>query len=293
MKALSDFSSLNAYIKWANSIPLLEPEEEFKLLQAINEDRNNCELVTKLISPFVRLAISIARKNQGYGIPMEDLIQEGCIGLLKAVEKFDISRNVKFASYATIWVNSMISQYAIDNSKIIRYALTKDDRKLFFNFRKMAASLQAEAGRHAASLNTDQVQIISECLNISEDKIRAMEWQMSGLSKGSPTSVWADREGESSYGDDEFDFMSDNSYSPESIIEASHCENLHSKYVYDALSVLTDRERDIIQSRWLDNDTKVLADLSKQYGVSGERIRQIESKALKKMKAELEPIRYA
>lgn len=261
--------SIEAYIAFVNSIPLLSPEEEFNLAEEWRTSEN-VEAARFLVMSHLRLVVSIARGYAGYGLPLADLIQEGTIGLMKAVKRFDARKNVRLVTFAIHWIRSEINEYVIKNWRIVRTVTTKNQRKLFFNLRSLRESVGNMSEEEANRIATD--------LNVSRDEIVDMNMRLTG----SDVSLLSDS-------DDEFapgDWLSDEQNMPEKILEKRSLDLLQTEGVKNAIEALDERSRDIILSRWLadTSDQKTLHDLAEKYGVSAERVRQIEVRALQKMK---------
>lgn len=264
--------SLESYISYVNSIPLLSAEEEYQLAEQWRTEED-VEAARFLVMSHLRLVVSIARGYSGYGLPLSDLIQEGTIGLMKAVKRFDARKNARVNTFAVYWIRSEINEYVIKNWRIVRTVTTKNQRKLFFNLR----SARTEVGH----LSEDETNMLASQLNVGCDEIRDMNMRLTG----SDVSLIADS-------DDEFApeaWLRDEDSEPERIIARKKREYLGTHGVKMALENLGERERDIIESRWLNDkeEQKTLHDLAKKYNISAERVRQIEAQALQKMKQSL------
>jgi RNA polymerase sigma-32 factor len=261
--------SLESYITFINSIPLLTNTEEYELAEKwrVEED---VEAARFLVLSHLRLVVSLARGYSGYGLPLADLIQEGTIGLMKAVKRFDARKNVRLVTFAIHWIRAEINEYVIKNWRIVRTVTTKNQRKLFFNLRS--------ARNDTGILSEDEANRIATELNISRDEIVDMNMRLTGSDVG----LIADS-------DDEFgpsDWLMDEDHTPEQMIEKKSQELLHTEGINNALDKLDERSREIVRSRWLADpeDQKTLHDLAKKYNISAERVRQIEVKAMQKMK---------
>lgn len=289
-KSLGDFDSVHDYFAWANNQPYLEPEEEKDLLNRLASDANDHFAFTKLFNSFMRLVLSQARKYSGYKVPIEDLIQEGCIGLMKAIRGFDASRNVKFATYAIPWISSQILEFAVKNTSIVKIATTKEDRKLFFNMRKLNTQLYKDS-EYRRSLSEENVKYVAATLNVSEDKVRDMEVRLYGSEMSKFDRITYGRR----YGNDDdehvelLDLVEDEASTPEAILERAQEEHIHSTLFADAVAKLNEREQRILNTRWAVDDKMTLAQLGSEFGVSVERVRQIEVNAIKKIKASIQP----
>ena len=284
--------NLDAYITAVNRMPMLTPEQELAYARQLTED-GNLEAAGKLVLSHLRLVVSVSRQYLGYGLPHADLIQEGNIGLMKAVKRFDPEQGVRLVSYALHWIKAEIHEYILRNWRMVKVATTKAQRKLFFNLRSMKQGLKAQAeDAHRDTLNTDEIQVVARELNVKPEEVLEMEMRMAGgdvVIDPSPSD-----DGEEAFGP--IAYLSDPSYEPTARIAAHQRDLLASDGVAAALETLDARSRRIVEERWLkvnDNGSggMTLHELAAEYGVSAERIRQIEAAALKKMKAAL--VEYA
>jgi RNA polymerase sigma-32 factor len=264
---------LASYIQMVNSLPMLSAEEERDLATRYREN-DDLDAARQLVMSHLRYVVRVARGLKGYGLPEADLIQEGNIGLMKAVKSFDPSRNVRLVSFAVHWIRAEIYDYILRNWRIVKVATTKAQRKLFFNLRKARSRLgwltQAEGDK------------LAEDLNVNRETVDEMEMRMSG------TDIGFDMDNDS---DDDTayiapaGYLQDMRFNPEALASAADQESNRGQQLQDALASLDERSRDIVMRRWLDEDNKpTLHDLAEEYGVSAERIRQIEKKALSTMK---------
>jgi len=284
--------NIEAYISAANRLPMLTLEQEQAFARRL-KDHNDLDAAGKLILSHLRLVVSIARQYMGYGLPHADLIQEGNVGLMKAVKRFDPDQGVRLVSYAMHWIKAEIHEYIIKNWRMVKLATTKAQRKLFFNLRSMKQGFRAQAGEdHDASrrdgLNDAQIDIIAKDLNVKREEVMEMEARMSG-GDVLLDPVSSD-DGEDAFGP--IAYLADAHHEPTAMIEAHQREMLSSDGITQALEVLDERSRRIVEERWLKvNDDNsggmTLHELAAEYGVSAERIRQIEVAAMKKMKAAL------
>jgi RNA polymerase sigma-32 factor len=284
--------NIEAYISAANRLPMLTLEQEQAFARRL-KDHNDLDAAGKLILSHLRLVVSIARQYMGYGLPHADLIQEGNVGLMKAVKRFDPDQGVRLVSYAMHWIKAEIHEYIIKNWRMVKLATTKAQRKLFFNLRSMKQGFRAQAGEdHDASrrdgLNDAQIDIIAKDLNVKREEVMEMEARMSG-GDVLLDPVSSD-DGEDAFGP--IAYLADAHHEPTAMIEAHQREMLSSDGITQALDVLDERSRRIVEERWLKvNDDNsggmTLHELAAEYGVSAERIRQIEVAAMKKMKAAL------
>lgn len=262
--------SLEQYIQAVNSIPLLSPEEEHEL--AVRQHTlDDLDAAKKLILSHLRVVVSIARGYDGYGINQADLIQEGNIGLMKAVKRFDPSRGVRLFSFAVHWIKAEMHEFILRNWRLVRVATTKPQRKLFFNLRSMRKSLLA--------LSDQEAQVIADDLGVKREEVFEMETRLTGRD----IALVNDNDDDESFAP--IDWLTDTENEPTRQIEKKSKELLHTQGLQTALAQLDDRSRHIVESRWLSDDNgPTLHDLAADYGVSAERIRQIEVKAMQKLK---------
>tara|TARA_B100000902_G_C27283439_1_gene903109 strand:- start:610 stop:1470 length:861 start_codon:yes stop_codon:yes gene_type:complete len=273
--SLSSFSNADSFALYRQSIqeiPFLTEEEEYELGMRLKKD-NDLEAAKKLILSHLKLVIKIARSYSGYGLPQSDLVQEGNIGLMKAVKKFDVERGVRLVSYAMFWIKAEIQEYVVKNWRLVKIATTKAQRKLFFNLRSLKSTLQP--------LGVEEIKSIAKSLNLKEEEVREMEFRFSG------------QELSIDYSDDDSEeeqfrpiaYLKDSAPTPSEAIEKSETELNDIKNLQNALKKLDARSREIVEARWLkENKTDTLHELAKKYKVSAERIRQIEQNAMKKIK---------
>ena len=267
---------IEAYISAVNHLPLLTQEEELSLARRLRND-NDLAAAQALIVSHLRLVVSIARGYLGYGLPHADLIQEGNVGLMKAVKRYDPEQGVRLVSYAMHWIKAEIHEYILRNWRMVKLATTKAQRKLFFNLRSHKPGLDA--------MTPDQVDDLAATLKVKREEVIEMEMRMAGrdVALEAPT-------------DDEDDHYAPISYlsaehsEPHKVLEAKQFDHLQSEGLEAALAKLDDRSRRIVEARWLANDDgsgATLHELAAEFGVSAERIRQIETAAMKKMKTSL------
>jgi RNA polymerase sigma-32 factor len=282
--------NLDAYISAANRLPLLTPEEEQGYARQLRE-HNDLQAAGALILSHLRLVISISRQYLGYGLPHGDLIQEGNVGLMKAVKRFDPDQGVRLVSYAMHWIKAEIHEYILKNWRMVKVATTKAQRKLFFNLRSMKQGFKADAAgadTQRETLNTGEIGEVARRLNVKPEEVIEMETRLSGgdvVLDPAPAS-----DGEEAYGP--IAYLADASLEPTAQLESRQRERLSSEGIATALDALDARSRRIVEERWLKvNDDgsggMTLHELAADYGVSAERIRQIESAAMKKMKKAL------
>ncbi len=264
---------LSSYLASVNAQPVLTAEQEQELATRYYED-NDLDSARQLVLSHLRFVVRIARGFAGYGIPLSDLIQEGNIGLMKAVKRYEPDRNVRLVSFAVHWIKAEIYDFILKNWKIVRITTTKAHRKLFFNLRKHRASLEAMSEAEIEKLSSD--------LDVPVETVREMEIRMNG------TSVSFDGDPDESDSDETFSapsaYIGDMRYNPEHIYESDLDESQRSEQLEQALESLDERSRDIIVKRWLSDSKSTLQDLASKYGVSAERIRQIEEKAMRMMR---------
>ena len=282
---------LDAYISAVNRMPMLTPEQEQEFARKLKNE-NDLEAAGKLVLSHLRVVVSVARQYLGYGLPHADLIQEGNIGLMKAVKRFDPDQGVRLVSYAMHWIKAEIHEYILKNWRMVKVATTKAQRKLFFNLRSMKQGMKAEAdeatGTHRDTLTASQIDSMAKDLNVKREEVMEMETRMSGgdvLLDPSPSD-----DGEVAYGP--IAYLADAHHEPTAMIEAHQRDLMASDGIATALASLDERSRRIVEERWLKvNDDGsgglTLHDLADEFGVSAERIRQIEVAAMKKMKAAL------
>lgn len=271
--------SIDAYIQAVNRVPMLTPEEELRLAREFR-DNDNLDSAGRLVMSHLRLVVAVARNYLGYGLPHADLIQEGNIGLMKAVKRFDPERGVRLVSFALHWIRAEIHEFVLKNWRLVKVATTKAQRKLFFNLRSMKPGL--------GTLSQDQVGEIARELNVKRDDVSEMETRLSGGDVA--------LEGRIDDGEEEFApiaYLADADSEPTQVLQRREYDVLQSEGVREALEELDPRSRRIVEARWLNEDgdgkvgTSTLHDLAQEFGVSAERIRQIEAKALQKMRSAL------
>jgi len=266
----SGHGSLDQYIHTVNSIPLLTPEEEHNLAE--RKMGGDIEAAKQLILSHLRVVVSIARGYDGYGLNQADLIQEGNIGLMKAVKRYEPDRGARLFSFAVHWIKAEIHEFILRNWRLVRVATTKPQRKLFFNLRSMRKSLSA--------LSPKEAQAIADDLGVKLSEVLEMEQRMTGKD----VALLADNSDD----DDNFapiDWLADHDNEPTRQIERKAHYTLQTEGLQNALAKLDDRSRRIVETRWLQDDGGLtLHELAAEYGVSAERIRQIEAKAMQKLR---------
>ena len=284
--------NLDAYISAVNRLPMLTLEQEQSYARKLR-DENDLEAAGKLVMSHLRLVVSVSRQYLGYGLPHGDLIQEGNIGLMKAVKRFDPDQGVRLVSYALHWIKAEIHEYILKNWRMVKVATTKAQRKLFFNLRSMKQRFKsddaaADAGTHRETLNAEQIDAMAEQLNVKRSEVIEMETRLSGgdvMLDPAPSD-----DGEQAFGP--IAYLTDTNHEPTAVLESRQRDTMATDGIATALGTLDDRSRRIVEERWLKvNDDNsggmTLHDLADEYGVSAERIRQIEVAAMKKMKKAL------
>jgi RNA polymerase sigma-32 factor len=254
------------------AFPLLSAEEEHDLGTRL-KNNNDLEAAQQLIVSHLRLVVSIARGYMGYGLPQSDLIQEGNIGLMKAVKRFDPDRGVRLVSFAMHWIKAEMNEYIVRNWRLVKTATTKAQRKLFFNLRSMKKGFGA--------LQTDEVNLIASELNVKPEEVREMEYRLNGHEISLDAHI--DDDNEESFSP--IAYLEDESLQPAEHLEMKQSETAQSVGLSRALQSLDERSRRVLEARWLNESAALtLHDLAAEFGVSAERIRQIEQKAMQKIK---------
>jgi RNA polymerase sigma-32 factor len=263
--------SLDSYIQTVNRYPMLSLEEEQRYARAWH-DKEDVEAARLLVVSHLRVVVSVARHYLGYGLPHADLIQEGNIGLMKAVKRFDPDRGVRLVSFALHWIRAEIHEYVLKNWRLVKVATTKAQRKLFFNLRSLKQSLNA--------LTYEQADTMARELNVSRKDVLEMETRMSGHDISIDPTVDDGEEGYSPLA-----YLASPDENPAQLLEREQTEQLRHTGLFAALENLDERSRHIIKARWLtEGEAATLHELATEYGVSAERIRQIEARALQKMR---------
>lgn len=273
LPTISSTDGLDQYIRLVKSFPMLSAEDEFALATRLQKD-NDLEAAKQLILSHMRLVVSIARGYSGYGLPQADLIQEGNIGLMKAVRKFDPERGVRLVSFAMHWIKAEIHEYIVRNWRLVKIATTKAQRKLFFNLRSMKQGL--------GTLDTKEVKHIADELNVKPEEVLEMEARMNGHEIS--LEGYGDDDGEEIYSP--IAYLEDPNAEPSEFLAERQAERLEMSGLAQAMDSLDERSRRIVQARWLqEENSATLHDLANEFGVSAERIRQIEQKAMQKMRS--------
>ncbi|MFW5816313.1 MAG: RNA polymerase sigma factor RpoH [Wenzhouxiangella sp.] len=267
--------SLDAYIQEVNRLPVLSLDEEQDLARRFR-DEEDLDAARRMVMAHLRFVVHVARGYAGYGLALGDLIQEGNIGLMKAVKRFDPDQGVRLVSFAVHWIRAEIHEFILRNWRIVKVATTKAQRKLFFNLRRQKKRL--------GWLNQTEVNRVAEDLGVKPEVVTEMESRLSGQDIGFDLTN----------DDEDSSYVAPAAYlegltvSPHDAVEAQDWEDHHHNLLFDGIGDLDERSRDIIQSRWLVDPKITLQELADKYGVSAERIRQLESAALKKLKARFE-----
>lgn len=264
--------NLGAYISTVNQIPILTAEQEKELAERYYYDQD-LDAAKMLVMSHLRFVVHIARSYAGYGLPQGDLIQEGNLGLMKAVKRFDPNMGVRLVSFAVHWIKAEIHEYVIRNWRIVKIATTKAQRKLFFNLRSLKKS--------SKKLTLEEAQSIANDLNVTPEQVLEMEGRLTAYDAAFEAQ-----------GDDDDDtphtapalYLEDNRYDPARLVENEDWEEQSTSALDDAMDQLDDRSRNILQRRWLDDDKSTLHELAAEYNVSAERIRQLEKNAMEKIK---------
>ena len=269
---LSANENLASYMRAVNAAPVLSQEREYELAVRFR-DESDLEAARELILSHLRHVVKVARGFMGYGLPLTDLIQEGSIGLMKAVKRYDPEREVRLVSFAIHWIRAEIYDYVLRNWKMVNVATTKAQRKLFFNLRKSKSRL--------GWMNNDEVENLAGELNVESSTVREMESRLSGHDIAFDGFVDQD---DDDFGLSPSQLLGDSRYDPANVGNQSEQTSLRNEQLSAALEGLDERSRDIVARRWLSDDKPTLHDLADEYGVSAERIRQIEKRAMEKMK---------
>lgn len=272
---ISAVGNIDAYIQAAKRFPILTEEEEFRLATRFREE-DDVEAARQLVLSHLRLVISIARGYLGYGLPHADLIQEGNIGLMKAVKRFDPAQGVRLVSFAIHWIKAEIHEYVLKNWRMVKVATTKAQRKLFFNLRSLKTGSEA--------LTPAQIADISHQLSVKPEEVVEMETRLGGHD------IALEPAGDEDETFAPIAYLEDSRSEPVRVLENRAADHLQSEGLQQALTQLDDRSRRIVEARWLSDEPATLHDLAAEFGVSAERIRQIESKAMLKMRASLAPL---
>ena len=263
--------SLESYLSAARNIPILSAEEERELAVQL-QDHGDLEAAQKLVLSHLRFVAHVARSYSGYGLALADLVQEGNIGLMKAVKRFDPTVGVRLISFAVYWIRAEIHEFILRNWRIVKVATTKAQRKLFFNLRSKKKKL--------GWFNDDEVGSVADDLGVKRSDVLEMEKRLSGLDIGFD----GPDDNDENIAPAPANYLEDTSLEPARLIEQSNYTENQETRLYSALKDLDDRSRDILQQRWLTDNKSTLHELAAQYNISAERIRQLESNAIKKLR---------
>ncbi len=272
MEALAPGGDLQAYINSVHSIGVLTSEEEKKLAEDLYY-RNDLDAARKLVLAHLRFVIYVAKTYSGYGLPEADLIQEGNVGLMKAIRKFNPEMGVRLVSFAVHWIKAEIHEYVLKNWKIVKIATTKPQRKLFFNLRSKKKGL--------GWLTEEEAEAMAKDLGVKPSEVREMEKRLSGTDMPFDPLVDSDDD-EASYSPSQY--LEDEDADPADIFAKESLDETNTSQLYEAINQLDDRSRDILQDRWLADEKLTLHELAEKYDISAERVRQIEKNAMKKVK---------
>jgi len=275
LELYSPVGNLEGYVQAVNTIPVLTVEEEQELASRFR-DQEDLGAARQLVLAHLRFVVHIAKSYSGYGLSQADLIQEGNIGLMKAVKRFDPEYGVRLVSFAVHWIKAEIHEFILRNWRIVKVATTKAQRKLFFNLRS--------AKKRLAWLTNDEANAVADDLGVEAKTVREMESRLAGQDTAFDAGV--DDDSESAY-QAPANYLEDHKADPALVTEDQNWEEDSNSRLYNALTELDDRSKDIIEKRWLSESKATLHDLAAQYGVSAERIRQLEKNAMKKVKTML------
>lgn len=277
-EATLPLGSLESYIHWVNQIPMLSQEEEIALAKDYLQ-HENLEAARKLVMAHLRFVVRVARGYSGYGLAQADLIQEGNIGLMKAVKRFDPTMGVRLVTFAVHWIKAEIHEFILRNWRIVKVATTKAQRKVFFNLRR--------AKKRLGWFTQDEVNAVADDLGVKPEVIQQMEARMEAYDVGYDA---PDQDDDSEYHQAfaPVHYLEDKRYDPAQIVETKDWSDQGQQQLVQALASLDERSQDILQRRWLAEKKTTLQDLAAKYQVSAERIRQLEQNALKKLKTAIE-----
>lgn len=267
--------SLDAYLSAVSQVPVISAEEEAELAHRLR-DEGDLDAARQLVMAHLRFVAHIARGYTGYGLPVADLIQEGNIGLMKAVKRFDPTVGVRLVSFAVYWIRAEIHEFVLRNWRIVKVATTKAQRKLFFNLRSSKKQL--------GWFNQAEVDTVAKELGVSSKEVREMESRLSGHDI---TFDMRDDNDDDNFTASPVNYLKDTSHEPGQLAESEDWADHNHQRLYNALQTLDDRSQDILQRRWLSENKTTLQELADQYQVSAERIRQLESNAIKKLQSTL------
>jgi RNA polymerase sigma-32 factor len=268
-------ANLSAYMQTVNSIPVLSAEREHELAEQLYY-HENVESARELVMAHLRFVVHIAKSYQGYGLPLADLVQEGNVGLMKAVRRFNPEKGVRLVSFAVHWIKAEMHEYVLRNWRIVKVATTKAQRKLFFNLRG--------AKKKLAWLTNDEAHAVAGDLGVDVAEVRKMEGRLASVDMGFDAGADDEEEGYVAPAH----YLEDSSANPAQIMEDSDWQDNNLQHLNLALDKLDERSRDILQNRWLGEKKATLHELANKYDVSAERIRQLEQNAMKKLRASME-----
>jgi RNA polymerase sigma-32 factor len=278
--SLSPGGNLDAYVRAVQQFPMLTPEREEELALRFRT-LNDIDSARELVLSHLRLVVSVSRQFKGYGLPQADLIQEGNIGLMKAVKRFDPTRGVRLVSFAMLWIKAEIHEYILRNWQLVKVATTKAQRKLFFNLRSIKQSLGVQDG-----VSDAQADMIAKQLDVAPKDVLEMDQRMAGGDVAIESRI---EDGEESFAP--IAYLEAPNADPAQVVEANQSQSIQSEGLLRALNSLDERSREIMIARWLRDDDEggstTLQELADRYGISAERVRQIETAALKKLRAHL------
>ena len=274
--ALVPGANLEAYVHAVNSIPLLTPEQERELGASLFYQQD-LEAARQMVLAHLRFVVHIARSYSGYGLAQADLIQEGNVGLMKAVKRFNPEMGVRLVSFAVHWIRAEIHEFILRNWRIVKVATTKAQRKLFFNLRSQKKRL--------AWLSNDEVHAVAESLGVEPREVREMESRLTGHDMAFDPA--ADDDDDKAF-QSPAHYLQDHRYDPAVQLEASDWSDSSTAHLHEALEGLDERSRDILQQRWLAEEKATLHELAAKYNVSAERIRQLEKNAMNKLKGSIQ-----
>lgn len=271
--------SLEAYLHYVNQIPMLTKEEEHDLAVRLQKN-NELAAAKRLILAHLRYVARVAKGYLGYGLPLADLVQEGNIGLMKAVKRFNPDMGVRLATFAMHWIKAEIHEYILRNWRIVKVATTKAQRKLFFNLRHLK--------KHLGWMTRQEVNDVAKDLGVKPETVREMEMRLSSID--TPFDAHHDADDENSFTAAPAGFLEDARYNPAQQMENADWSEQSHDTIHRALNRLDERSQDIIRTRWLDEEKLTLQDLADKYQISAERVRQLEKNAMNKLKTAFETI---
>ncbi|MBV1787783.1 RNA polymerase sigma factor RpoH [Marinobacterium sp. D7] len=273
VEQLSPGRNVDAYVQSVSTIPILTAEEERELAERLHY-QNDLDAARQLVMSHLRFVVHIARSYSGYGLPLGDLIQEGNVGLMKAVKRFDPTMGVRLVSFAVHWIKAEMHEFILRNWRIVKIATTKAQRKLFFNLRSQKKGL--------GWMSNDEVEAVAQDLGVDAKTVRQMEGRLASTDTAFDAPLDSD---DDSAWQAPAAYLEDHSADPASQLEEADWEESSQRALMQAMAALDERSRDILMQRWLNEEKATLHDLAAKYGVSAERIRQLEKNAMNKIKA--------